>query len=146
MGREVTHGRRGDVKTIPSIIFHHLINAIIMGDIERGVLPCCIEIPSVRDWESSDITARQQRSTAIIDDPESGGRSDRCVVRFDDPRLVLLHANSGIVTDPGFHPIGIWHRHVRIYRETTGRRKTGIEPDEDRFDCRPSLIANRTRV
>ena len=142
----MTHSRRGDVKTIPPVIFHHLIDAIIVSYVERGVLPRCIEISSVRDWASSGITTGQQRGAAVIDDPESRGGSDRCVVCFDDPRLVPLHTNGGIVTNPSFHSVCIWHRHVRVYRETTGRCETGIEPDEDRFDRRPSLIVNRTRV
>jgi len=143
-----THGRRGDVETVPSIIFHHLIDAIIVGYEERRVLSRIVEISGVVDRGSSYFTTRKQRGTAVtfLDDSQSGGGSDRHVVCLYDPRFVLLHANCGIVTDPGYHSVGIWQRLVRVHRETTGRRETGVESDEDRFDGHPSLITNQTRI
>jgi len=115
-GYDRTHGRRGNVETVPPIIFHHLIDAIIVRYEERRVLPCGVEISNVAYGGPSYITARQQRGTAVtfLDDPKSGGGSDRRVVCFYDPRFVLLHANSGIVTDPGYHTVGIWQRLVRV--------------------------------
>ena len=145
-GQNGTHRKRGDVKTVPTVIFHHLNDAIVVRYVERWVLPRRIEIPSVCNWSSSDITARQRRGNArpFLDDPQSGGGPDRCVVCFYDPGFVHLDANCGIVTDPGSHPIGVWHRFIRVYLEVARRRETGVESDEDRLDSHPSSIANRT--
>jgi len=45
---------------VPPIIFHHLIDAIIVSYVERRILSSRVEIPGVRERMSSDITARQQ--------------------------------------------------------------------------------------
>ena len=82
----------------------------------------------------------------MVHNPQSGRGFNGCVVCFYDPRFVLLHANRGIVTDPGLLSVGIWQRLVRVYRETTGRCETGVESDEDRFNCCPSLTTNWIRI
>ena len=57
-----------------------------------------------------------------------------------------MYTDGSIVTDPGFHSIGVWYRLVGVDRETSGGGETSVESDEDRFDGRPSLITDRTRV
>jgi len=142
-GTSVTHGRRGNVGDVSPVILHHLIDTIIVGHIERRVLSCGVQISGVRDWMSLYFTARQ-RGLAItfLDNPQNGGESDGCVVCFDDPRFVLFHADSGIVTDLGFHSIDI--SDVRVYWEATGRCVLGIESDEYCFDGCPCLILDRS--
>ena len=79
-----------------------------MSYTERNLLPRRVEVSSVRDWRSSDITARWHRGTVVpfLDDPQSGGGCDHCVVRFYGPRFVLLHANRSIVTKLVPHETG----------------------------------------
>lgn len=55
---DMTHSRRGDVRLIPPVIFHHLVDAIIVSYEERRVLPRRVEVSSACDWGSLDATAR----------------------------------------------------------------------------------------
>jgi len=57
-----------------------------------------------------------------------------------------LHADGSIVTNPGFHSIGIGQRLSGVYGETSGRGETGVKSDEDCLNGRPSLFVDRTRV
>lgn len=147
-GYDATHGRRGDVILVTPVIFHHLIDAVIVSYEERRVLSSRVEISGIRDMGSSDIATRQQRATTVtfLDYAQGSGGPDGCVVCLYNPRFVFLDANGGIVTDPSSRSVFIWQRIVRVYGETTGRRETGIKSDENRFDSGPSLIINRTRV
>jgi len=45
---------------VPPVIFHHLMDVIIMSYVDRRILSSRVEIPGVRDGRSSDTTARQQ--------------------------------------------------------------------------------------
>lgn len=54
----MTHSRRGDVRLIPPVIFHHLVDAVIVSYEERRVLPRRVEVSSACDWGSLDATAR----------------------------------------------------------------------------------------
>ena len=94
---------------VPPVIFHHLIDAVVVGYEECGVLSRSVQISGVHDGTSSDMTTRQRGiAVTFLDDSQEGRGSDRRVVCFHEPRLVLLHANGGIVTDPGFHSVDIW--------------------------------------
>ena len=86
-------------------------------------------------------------AVTFLDNLQNGpGREpDGCVVCFDEPRFVPFHADSDIVTDPGFPSVGI-KLDVRVYREATRRRETGVKSDEYCFDRRPSLITGLSRV
>jgi len=77
-------------------------------------------------------------AVTFLDNSQNGGESDRRVVCLDDPRFVPFHADSGIITDPGFHSVGVWDG--GMYREDTGRCETGVESDKYCFDGRPSLV------
>ena len=145
-GRDGTHRKRRGISihvitqvSIKNI--QHLGVARVQRHVERITLFRRVEISSIRDSISSDVTVRRQRGTAVTfpGDPQNVG-SGRFVVCFYDPRFVPLYANCGIVTDPGFHPILIQPRLIRVYREATRRRETGVESDEDRFNCNPSMI------
>jgi len=45
---------------VPPVIFHHLIDTIIVGYVERRVLSSRVEVPGVCERRSSDTTVRQQ--------------------------------------------------------------------------------------
>jgi len=94
------------VVILVAITFPKPIDAIVVNRGEHKVLSRRVEISSVRDSSSSDITARRQRGTAVPlpDDTQNEGGSGGCVVRFYDPRFVLLHANRRIITNPNFPP------------------------------------------
>ena len=123
-----------------------------MSYVERWVLSRRVEESDVLNWISLDFTTRQRGViVASLDDPQSGGGSDRRIVCFDDPRIVLFHADRSIVPNPASHSVGIWNRLVRIYGEATLRCETGIESDKYSFDGRPSLsgvirVQNRASV
>jgi len=108
-----THGRRGDVMaqkgTVVGTSFRHAIDAIGMSYGEHPALSRRVEIPIVHDSSPSDITTWRQRGATVpfLDDPQSRGGSGRCVVRFDDPRFVFMHADCGVIANLCFRPIGV---------------------------------------
>jgi len=140
-----THSRSGE-DTITRmrifVSFKKPIDAIVMDRGECKALSRRIEISSVCNSSSSNITTWQQRGTAVPfpDDTQSEGRSGGCVVHFYDPGFVLLHANRGIVTNPKLPHTH--QRHILVHREPTRRRQTSVELDENRLDGRPSLITS----
>ena len=81
-----------------------------------------------------DITTWGQRGIAVpsLDDSQSGGGCDRCVLCFYNPRFVLLHTHCGIVTVT---------RLVGVYRETTRGRVSGVESEEDCLNDRQFLVS-----
>jgi len=146
-GYDGTHSRRGGVGDVMPVILQHLIDTIIVSYYERKVFPCSVEVSGVLDSISLYFTAWQRGiAVTLLDNPQSGGGSNGCVICFDDPRFIHFHADSGIVTDPGFHSVGICNRLVRVHREATGRCETGVESDEYCFDVRPYLITDCTSV
>jgi len=136
-GCDGTNGKIGTVVAVQTVIFRHRFDASAVGDGKRMVFVRCVEVSSVCDRISLDITTRLQRGVAVPlpDGPQSGGGYDGCVVRFYDPRFVLSHANRGIVTHPA--PV---NRAIHVYRETTGGRVVAGESEKDCFDSRPSMI------
>ena len=87
-GHDGTHDGRGGVIEPTFILAEfnlvHPNVAIAMSQGERSVLSRRVEMSGARDWRPSDITARQQRGTAVpfLDDLQSGGGSGRCVVHI----------------------------------------------------------------
>ena len=125
-GHDRTHGGGGEVAKRIMVGVNQLEQAIDMSCCERVVLVQRVEISCVRDWRSSDITTRA-RSIAVpfLNDLQNGGGRERCVVCFDDPGFILLHANCGIITHlaPDFIPM--------VYGETTVSRHFCVESKED---------------
>jgi len=108
-----------------------------------------VEISSVGDLSSSNFAAR---GTAIpfLDGPRSKRGSGGCVVRLYDPRLVHLDADRGVVADleatHDFRRIVTNQQPlIRVYREVTGRRETGVDVDEESLYGHPSLNTSRIR-
>ena len=105
-----TYSRRWHVEEVPAVIFHHLIDTIVVSHVKRRVLVRSVEISGVLNRISLDFAARQRGiAVTALDDPQNSGGSDGCVVCFDDPRIVLFHANNGIITDSGFRSVCIWN-------------------------------------
>jgi len=128
-----THGRKREVRMIAAVIALHLIDTASRSYEERIHLSRRVEISNVCEWGSSDGTTRRQRGTDITspDNPQGGGRHDRCVGRFDDPRFVLLHANCGIAAD------GVPPPQVHVRGKATRRGVINARPDEDCLDGGP---------
>ena len=96
-----THARRAEVKLGIAVSSQHLGEVIFLSYSERRGLPRRVEISCIIDPRSSDITTRRQGvAISFLDDPQNGGGRSRCVVCFNDPGFILLHANCGIVTYP----------------------------------------------
>jgi len=113
----------------------HLVDAITMSYSERCVIAHPVEISCILDRRSSDTTTRRRCiAVPFLDDPQHGGGRDRCVVCFNDPGFILLHANCGIEA----HPIPICY--VGVHRETAPWNKTGSDSDENGLNSSPFII------
>jgi len=135
MRHDGTHGRRGDIRVALVVSSQHLVDAIVMSHIERCVLARRVEISGILDRRSSDITTRRRGiAVPFLDDPHNRGGRTRCVVCFDDPGFILLHANCGIVT----HIIPTINH--RVYRESTIWSESGGDSDEDCLNGSPFKI------
>jgi len=65
-----TYRGGGHVKKVPSIIFHDLVDTVVMSDKEGMILVRRVEVSGVLDRVSSDFTARQRGiSKTPPDDP-----------------------------------------------------------------------------
>ena len=135
MGHDGTYSRRRGVSIGADVSSQHLVDAIGMSYTERYVLARRIEISCILDWRSSDITTRRRViAFPFLNDPQNGGGRNRCVVCFDDPGFILLHANCGIET----HIIPSCN--LGVYRETAIWIETGGDSDEDYLDDSPFVI------
>ena len=122
-----------------------------MSYVKRWVLSRGVEVSGVLKLICMGVATRQRGVTvSFLDDPQGGGGADRRVVCFDDPRVVFLHADRGVVTDPASHSVGR-NCVVRVYGEATLGGEAGVKSDEYGFDGRPSFsrvvrVQNRAGV
>ena len=64
-----TYSRRWHVEEVPAVIFHHLIDAIIVSYVKCRVLVCCVKVSGgVLKWISSNF-ADWQGCITVVDDP-----------------------------------------------------------------------------
>ena len=136
-GDDGAHGRSGEVRIVLIVSSQHLVDAIAMSLKERSPPFLRVaKISCVLDWRPSNITSRR-RSAAVpfLNDPQNGGGRERCVVCFDDPGLILLHAKRGIVAHEN---MPIWT--LGVYRENSIIHPTFDDSDEDRLEDRPLMI------
>ena len=144
-----TYGRSRGVITIGNLIpdlidFPKPFDGSVMSREEHKVLSRRVEISGVLHLGPSDSTTWRERGVVLFpDDSQSKGGSGGRVVRFYDPRFVLLHANSGVETEHDFPQTR--QRLIQVCRETTRRRETGVESDDDRFDGHPFLVTSHVR-
>ena len=95
------------IVTLVVVRFPKPVDTIVMNRGEHKALSRCVEISDIVYSGPLDNTTWRERGTVVLfpDEPRSKGGSGGCVVRFYDPRFVLLHTNRGVVTEPDFHPL-----------------------------------------